>query len=86
MVLEEIWNGKIVPQERTATFDKDLERKRKALQEEYNLIKDELSANGKSRLEKYDHLLMEIQSIFEEKIFIEAFRLASKIMIEVFKE
>lgn len=86
MVLEDLWNGRIIPQEKNSGFNSEFERKKKDLKEEYNLLMSELSLDGKNHLEKYEHLLIEIQSICEEKIFVEAFRLASKLMIEVFKD
>ena len=56
------------------------------MQEEYNLLIKELSEDGKLHFENYERLSAEIQSIFDEQIFVDAFRLASKLMIDVFKE
>lgn len=85
-VIKELWHGKIMPQERTFCANKEFVRIRKQLQEEYNLLANELSKDGKIHLENYERLLVEIQSICDEENFIEAFRLGVKIMIEVFKE
>jgi hypothetical protein len=85
-VIKELWHGKIMPQEKIVYTNRDFEHKKKEQQEEYNLIKDELSESGKLHFENYERLSAEIQSIFEEQIFIDAFRLASKLMIDVFNE
>jgi hypothetical protein len=86
MVLEDLWNGRIIPQEKNSGFNGEFERKKKDLKEEYNLLMSELSLDGKNHLEKYEHLLIEIQSICEEKIFVEAFRLGAKMIMDVFME
>jgi hypothetical protein len=85
-ILHNLWHGKIIPQEKIVYTNRDFEHKKKEQQEEYNLIKDELSESGKLHFENYERLSTEIQSIFEEQIFIDAFRLASKLMIDVFNE
>ena len=85
-VIKELWHGKIMPQERTLCSNKDFVRTRKQLQEEQDLLANELSEDGKLHFENYERLSAEIQSIFEEQIFIDAFRLASKLMIDVFNE
>ena len=84
--LQELWHAKIMPQERTFGSNKDFVRARKQLQEEQDLLANELSEDGKLHFENYERLSAEIQSIFEEQIFIDAFRLASKLMIDVFNE
>ena len=49
-VIKELWHGKIMPQERTFCANKEFVRIRKQLQEEYNLLANELSKDGKIHL------------------------------------
>jgi hypothetical protein len=85
-ILHKLWHGKIIPYERAFRSNEKLEHIREQLHDEYTLLIGELSEAGILHFENYERLSAEIQSIFEEQIFIDAFRLASKLMIDVFNE
>ena len=85
-VLQKLWYGKIIPLERAFRSTEKFERIREQIHDEYTLLVNELSESGKLHFENYERLSAEIQSIFEEQIFAEAFRLSAKMMIEILME
>lgn len=81
-ILEEMWYGNLNPQEQSTEGHKET----KQLLALMGRNRDELCTLAESQkltLEKYDDCLNEMNSIIERDIFIHAFSLGGRIMLEI---
>lgn len=85
-ILNAIWHGKILPQQKNYNSNEKFARIREQMQNEYTLLIDEMPEAGKLHFENYEYLAMEIQTICDEENFVEGFRLGAKMMLEIMEE
>ena len=82
-ILEELWYGNLNPQEQSTEGRKETQRLLSLMGRNRDELCSTLTENQKLTLEKYDDCLNEMNSIIERDIFIYAFSLGGKIMLEV---
>ena len=82
-ILDALWRGKILPNERTIKPDSDYRRLADKLTEECEKFRVELSQEGKMHFNEYEMLQNEMNCISEEEIFIEAFRMGARMILDI---
>ena len=82
-ILEEMWYGNLNPQEQSTEGRKETQRLLNLMGRNRDELCSTLTESQKLTLEKYDDCLNEMNSIIERDIFIHAFSLGGRIMLEV---
>lgn len=82
-ILEEMWYGNLNPQEQSTEGRKETQRLLSLMGRNRDELCSTLTEAQKITLEKYDDCLNEMNSIIERDIFIHAFSLGGKIMLEM---
>ena len=82
-ILEDLYYGNIIPQEKTFTDDSRDGALLNYVQRHENTLLSEMTETQKETFEKYHDCKEEMQTISEVNAFISGFKLAMRIMIEV---
>lgn len=80
-ILEELWRGNLIPQERDTENGKALRELLKLKDRNHDRLRETMSAEQRETLEKYDDCIDEIHDIIEFEIFSYAFRLGGRFML-----
>lgn len=82
-ILEELYYGNIVPNEKCAKFDDEVKELLKLLNRNEEKLTATLTELQKENFEKYKDCNREISEICEREIFLNGFRLGARIIIDV---
>ena len=82
-ILEELYYGNIVPNEKCAKFDDEVKELLKLLNRNEEKLVATLTEVQKETFEKYKDCNREISEISEREIFLNGFRLGARIIIDV---
>ena len=82
-VLEKLWRVGISPSDRSINKDSEYKNLLRKLCEESEKVSSELSSEGKRAFEEHERIQLALIGISEEDVFINAFRLGAKIMLDV---
>ncbi|RGF39646.1 hypothetical protein DW050_08725 [Ruminococcus sp. AF42-10] len=82
-ILEELYYGNIVPNEKCAKFDDEVKELLKLLNRNEEKLTATLTELQKETFEKYKDCNREISEISEREIFLNGFRLGARIIIDV---
>ena len=82
-VLEKLWRGGLSPSERYCNKDSEYKRLLRSLCEASEKLSSELSPEGKKALEEHEQIQLDLIGISEEDVFINAFRLGARMMLDV---
>lgn len=85
-LLEEFWYGNIFPQEQYAAQHPDIKSLLQLIDKNRTNLTETLTEAQKEILQKYDDAIIEMNGILEREIFIYAFRLGGRFMIENISE
>ena len=83
-MLEELWYGNICPSDDCRATTKETKELMKYIAEHHDNLYATLNEKQKETLEKFDECYAELTDINERDIFVYAFRLGAKMMLEVF--
>ena len=81
-LLEEFWYGNIFPQEQYAAQHPDIKPLLRLMEKNRTSLTETLTESQKEILQKYDDVVSEMNSILEREIFIYAFRLGGRFIVE----
>ena len=84
--IRELFYGNIYPCEKCGTKNSEIKDLTGKLSEYRESLCRELTDKQKEALEKYDDLLGEISSLFNEEFFVEGFMLGAKIIKEALEQ
>ena len=82
-ILEELWYGNVCPSEGCREVTKETKDLMKFIAEHHDNLYATLNEKQKERLEKFDDCSAELTEINERDIFVYAFRLGARMMLEV---
>lgn len=82
-ILEELWYGNVCPSEGCRGVTKETKELMKYIAEHHDNLHATLTEKQKETLEKFDDCYAELTDINERDIFVYAFRLGAKMMLEV---
>ena len=82
-ILEELWYGNVCPSEGCREVKKETKELMKFIAEHHDNLYATLNEKQKELLEKFDDCSAELTDTNERDIFVYAFRLGAKIMLEV---
>ena len=85
-IIEELWNGRIIPQDMCKENDPRVKELHDLLLRNRAELEPTLSEEQKIILEKYEDNNDELISIVERRIFEQGFRLGAKLMLEILCE
>ena len=81
-LLEEFWYGNVFPQEQYAAQHPDIKPLLRLMEKNRTSLTETLTESQKEILQKYDDVVSEMNSILEREIFIYAFRLGGRFIVE----
>lgn len=82
MVLEELWYGNIRPWEQFAENNDEIKRLIDLMGKNREKLSNTLTEAEKDILSVYDDCLNELNAMAEREVFVQAFRLGGRIMLE----
>ena len=82
-ILEELWYGNICPSDGCREATQETKELMRCITEHHDNLYATLSEKHKETLEKFDDCFAELTDINERDIFVYAFRLGAKWMLEV---
>ena len=82
-ILKELWYGNICPSEGCREVKKETKEQMKLIAEYHDNLYATLNEKQKEILEKFDDCSAELIEINERDLFVYAFRLGAKMMLEV---
>ena len=82
-ILHDLWRGEIAPYERTTKPDSQMRCLAARGRKESELFQCELSEDGKAHFDEFELIMNEIQTIKDEELFIEAFRMGARMMLDI---
>jgi hypothetical protein len=82
-VLENLWRNGISPSERYCDKNSEYKKLLRNLCEESEKVSAELSPEGKQAFEEHERIQLALIGISEEDIFVNAFRLGARMMLDV---
>ena len=85
-ILQALWRGEITPNERYAKPDSDYRRLAARAHEAYVKIRNELTEEGKQYFDELEQIQNEMNSISEEEVFIDAFRLGARMILDIIED
>ncbi len=81
-LLEEFWFGNVYPQEQYTNRHPDVKELLRLMDKNRTKLTETLTEAQKEVLQKYDDACSEMSSIMERELFIYAFRLGGRFMVE----
>lgn len=85
-ILEELWRGEISPNEKFMGENGTYRKQLKQLSEVRKKLSSALDDDGQAYLKEYEQIQVDLASIENREMFIEAFRLGAKIILDVVSE
>ena len=82
-ILEELWYGNVCPNTGCCEATKETKELMGYIADHHDNLRATLTDKQKEILEKFDDCYAELTDINEREIFVYAFRLGAKIMLEV---
>lgn len=82
-ILEELWYGNVCPSEGCRAAAKETKELMKYIAQHHDNLHATLTEKQKETLEKFDDCYAELTDVNERDIFVYAFRLGAKMMLEV---
>lgn len=82
-ILEELWYGNVYPSDNCREIKKETKDLMKYLAEHHDNLYATLTKKQREMLEKFDDYYAELTDINERAIFVYAFRLGAKMMLEI---
>ena len=82
-ILEELWYGNICPSDGCRETKHETKKLMQYIAEHHDTLHATLNEKQKESLEKFDDCFAELTDINEREIFVYAFRLGAKWMLEV---
>ena len=83
MILEELWYGNITPLEDSTDGNTEVKKLLNLVGRNRDKLCEGMTEQQKADLAKYDDCVNEMYGIIEQEVFKYAFRLGSRIMLEV---
>lgn len=81
-VLDKLWRGKLSPSEQCVNADSEYSRLRRSLIQKGKELNAALSEDGKRLFEEYQEIQMQMCSISEEDVFVNAFRIGVGMILD----
>ena len=81
-IINDIWNGNIVPKERNIIPTENEKHLSAQIREVRSILLSDLPKEAQNRLEEYEALLLKKQSLTEEDTFVYAFRLGAQLVLD----
>ena len=81
--IEELWRGNIMPQEDSRTNSKEMKELLGYISRHHESLEKSMSDEQKEIFEKFHDCWSEYASLSEEAIFVYAFRLGARFMLEM---
>ena len=85
-ILDALWRGEITPNERYIKPDSNYRCLANQAKEVYDKFQRELSAEGRNLFDEFQRIQNEMHSISEEEVFIEAFRMGARMILDIIGE
>ena len=85
-VLEKLWREGLTPDEKYTRKGSEYHKILLRLSEEADRVCEELTDKGKAHFEALQDAQGELSSVAEREVFIEAFRLGARLMLDVVNE
>lgn len=85
-LLEEFWYGNIFPQEQYVAQHPDIKSLLRLMDKNRTKLTEILTDDQKVILQKYENVVSEMNGILEREVFIYAFRLGGRFMIETLSQ
>ena len=85
-VLQELWRGNITPSERFVRSDSEYKKIAGKLSDEMDRLMEMISPEAKVQKEIIDNLQADLTMLSNEDIFIYAFRMGARLMLDVLGE
>ncbi|MBQ7572722.1 MAG: hypothetical protein IJT23_00510 [Clostridia bacterium] len=82
-LLDELWYGNVTPQEQYTNHHPEVDELLRLADKNLTKLSDTLTEEQKELLKKYDESIGELNSIIERDLFIYAFRLGGRFMVEM---
>ena len=86
LVLEELWRGNITPAERFVRSGSEYKKIAGKLSDEMDRLMEMISPEAKVQKEIVDNLQTDLTMLSNEDIFIYAFRMGARLMLDVLGE
>ena len=85
-LLEEFWYGNVTPQEQYTNHHPEVDELLRLADKNLTKLSETLTEAQKELLQKYDESIGELNSIMERELFIYAFRLGGRFMVETLSQ
>ena len=85
-VLQELWRGNITPSERFVRSGSEYKKIAEKLSDEMDRLMEAISPEARKQLENIGNLRADMAVLSNEDIFIYAFRLGARLMLDVLGE
>ena len=85
-ILNDLWHGEITPSERYTKPDSNYRCLAARMRKESELFRQELSEEGKAHFDEFEKIMNEMRSIKDEELFIEAFRMGARMILDIVSE
>ena len=85
-VLQELWRGNITPSERFGRSGSEYKKIAGKLSDEMDRLMESISPEARKKLENIGNLRADMAVLSNEDIFIYAFRLGARLMLDVLGE
>lgn len=83
-IIDELWFGNLYPIEQCVDGNRDVKELIALMGKNRDRLTEEMSEEKKDILGKYDDCINEMNTLIEKEAFAYGFRIAAKMMIEVF--
>lgn len=85
-LLEDFWYGNIIPHEQSYQCTDEIQKLLSLIDKNREKLCEVIADEDKVLLEKYDDCVSEMHSIINQELFIYAFRLGGRLMLETLAE
>ena len=85
-LLNALWRGEIAPNEYYTKPDSNYRCLAARLRKESELFRQELSEEGKAHFDEFEKIMNEMRSIKDEELFIEAFCMGARMILDIISE
>ena len=85
-VLEKLWREGLSPNERCTHKESEYQKMLLKICDEGKLLSKELTEEGKLHFEAYEKAQLELATVGEREVFIEAFRLGARLVLDIVGE
>ena len=85
-IIEELWHGNIIPQEDSRTNSPEMKELLSYMARHHEDLEKSFSNDQKEIFEKFHDCWSEYASLAEEAIFVYAFKLGGRLMLETLSE